>query len=249
VSSPQKNPPLFEVKNLTKSFTWGNPVLRDVSFTLNRGSWTILAGSNGSGKTVLMNHLNGLEKPDRGSLFFKGRNITLMGDEIRRRVGLVFQNSDLQFVEQSVEKELLFGPVNLGYPTEKRERLVESVISQLGLEELRNRRPHTLSGGEKKRVAIGGILTMEPDLLVLDEPFTGLDWEGVDQVLKTLIALHREGMTLLLITHDLAKCLAHGDHMIVMSRGKIRLEGNPNEILSRVEEWGIKKPGELTWLK
>ncbi|MBN2626078.1 MAG: ABC transporter ATP-binding protein [Spirochaetales bacterium] len=243
------NPPLLQVRRLSRSFDRNVPVLRDVSFSLTEGSWTILAGSNGSGKTVLMNHLNGLEKPDKGEILFRGQKIETMGDEIRRRVGLVFQNSDLQFVEQTVARELAFGPTNLGLPRRKIELRVQEVCDELGLEKLMDRRPHTLSGGEKKRVAIGGILVMEPDLLVLDEPFTGLDWAGVDQVLRTLIPLHKKGMSLLLITHDLAKCAAHSDRMIILSEGRIRREGTPEEILPGVEEWGIRRPEGLTWLK
>lgn len=243
------NPPLLEVKGLTRSFDRNRSVLRDVSFALREGSWTILAGSNGSGKTVLMNHLNGLERPDRGEILFRGRNIRAMGEEIRRRVGLVFQNSDLQFVEQTVARELAFGPVNLGMGRAEIDRRVDRVREELGLDRLMDRRPHTLSGGEKKRVAIGGILAMEPELLVLDEPFTGLDWEGVNQVLRTLISLHERGMTVLLITHDLAKCVGHSDHMIILSEGQVRECGDPEALLPRVEEWGIRKPEGLTWLR
>ncbi|MDC7224736.1 MAG: ABC transporter ATP-binding protein, partial [Spirochaetales bacterium] len=161
----------------------------------------------------------------------------------------VFQNSDLQFVEQTVERELAFGPENLGLPKEEVNRRVAQVRDELGLEAFMNRRPHSLSGGEKKRVAIGGILAMEPDLLVLDEPFTGLDWEGVDQVLRTLIPLHKKGLSLLLITHDLAKCAAHGDRLILMARGKIRHSGTVEEGLDHTEQWGVRKPEGLTWLK
>ena len=241
--------PLLEVRNLDRSFEKGRPVLEGISFSLREGSWTILAGANGSGKTVLMNHLNGLDKPDRGDIFFRGRNICTMGDEIRRRVGLVFQNSDLQFIEQTVERELAFGPVNLGLPEGEIKRRVSLVRDELGLAPFMNRRPHSLSGGEKKRVAIGGILAMEPDLLVLDEPFTGLDWEGVDQVLKTLIPLHEKGMTLLLITHDLGKCAAHGDSFLLMGQGRIHREGSREEIWPHLETWGVRRPEGLTWLK
>lgn len=244
-----QDPFLLRVENLRVSFEKGIPVLRNLNFTLNRGEWVILAGPNGSGKTVLMNHLNGLDKPAGGRILYEGRNINTMGDEIRARVGLVFQNSDWQFVEQTVKKELIFGPRNLGLAREEREERARRVMDKLGLHHLADRRPHTLSGGEKKRVAIGGILTMEPDVLVLDEPFTGLDWKGVDQVLQTLTALHREGMTLLLITHDLAKCAAQATRIALMDRGEIVLTGPLGDILPRMEEFGVKRPGELTWLK
>jgi biotin transport system ATP-binding protein len=241
--------PLLNICHLTRSFERNKPILKDVCFTLKEGSWTILAGSNGSGKTVLMNHLNGLDKPDAGEIQFRGQNIARMGDEIRRRVGLVFQNSDLQFVEQTVERELAFGPRNLKLPEEEIQRRVTMVRDELKLAPFMDRRPHTLSGGEKKRVAIGGILAMEPDLLVLDEPFTGLDWEGVNQVLKTLIPLHKKGLSILLITHDLAKCAAHADQIVILSQGEIRQIGPVKEILDHVEQWGIRKPEGLTWLK
>ncbi|MDC7220686.1 MAG: ABC transporter ATP-binding protein [Spirochaetales bacterium] len=241
--------PLLEVRRLSRSFEKNHPILKEVSFSLSQGSWTILAGTNGSGKTVLMNHLNGLEKPDQGEVLFRGQKIRSMGDEIRRKVGLVFQNSDLQFVEQTVERELAFGPQNLKLPKEEIRQRIEQVKDELGLEEFMNRRPHSLSGGEKKRVAIGGILAMEPELLVLDEPFTGLDWNGVNQVLHTLIELHKKGMTILLITHDLGKCAAHADRLILMGDGEIGMTGTVEEVLPHVEKWGVRKPEGLTWLK
>jgi biotin transport system ATP-binding protein len=155
-----------------------------------------LAGRNGSGKTLLMRHLNGLEPIQQGSIHLEGQEIS-QHKELVQRVGLVFQNADSQFVSQTVEGEIAFGPANLRLTKTEINRRRELAIEQMGLGDFRKRHPHSLSGGEKRRLAIASVLAMEPRLLVLDEPFTGLDLQGVDQTLQCLLNLHQGGSTIL----------------------------------------------------
>jgi len=246
---------LLEAVNLTYAFPGKPPVLKGVTFQLNQGEFSLLAGRNGSGKTLLMGHLNGLIPIQQGEIRFQGELLKNQKD-IRQKVGLVFQNADSQFVSPSVYREIAFGPINLRWKRSRVEEKVEEYIALLGLESFRDRNPHTLSGGEKRRVAIASVMAMEPELIVLDEPFTGLDLEGVEQVLTSLLALHQRGTSILLITHDLEKCLAHVDRVLVLDQGVIADQGPAEEILPRLNEWSIYSPWQqerplstYTWLR
>lgn len=240
--------PLLEVKKLSKSFKKGEFILKEVSFSLFKNDFAVLAGANGSGKTVLMNHLNGLETPSKGALFFNGIPYKKLRGEIFKKVGLIFQNSDLQFVCPDVRNEIAFGPVNLGTKKVEIKQQVEEIADHFNLTRFLLRDPHTLSGGEKKRVAVAGVVIMQPELLVLDEPFTGLDWHGVVEVLQTLLLLHSQGMTILLITHDLDKCINHANRLLILDKGELKEDDNPQKIIHIVESYGIKKPLTGSWL-
>lgn len=248
-------PALLEVRALSYAFPQCDPVLKEVDLELQEGCFTLLAGRNGSGKTLLMNHLNGLVKIQQGDILFKGESIADQKD-IRQRIALVFQNADSQFVAPSVEREIAFGPSNLRLPKAEILERRDRIIQQFGLEAFRQRNPHSLSGGEKRRVAIASVLAMEPELVVLDEPFTGLDLPGVDQVLRCLLDLHRRGTSILLITHDLEKCLAHADRVLVLDKGVIADQGEAEEILPRLDRWDLYSPWQenrplesYTWLR
>lgn len=241
--------PILEVKKVSKYFKKGYLVLNEVSFSLFKNDFAILAGANGSGKTVLMNHLNGLENPSKGQLLFKGIPYKKLKNEIFKKVGLVFQNSSLQFVCPDVKNEIAFGPVNLGLKKEDIKNKVDKITEHFNLSKFLLRDPHTLSGGEKKKVAVAGVVIMEPELLVLDEPFTGLDWHGVIEVLETLLQLHSQGMTILLITHDLDKCLSHANRLLILDKGVLKEDGKPEELIDIVESYGIKKPLTGSWMK
>lgn len=207
------------------------------------GGFTVLAGPNGSGKTVLMRHLNGLMKPDSGEVLLEGRPIQEKLAETRARIGLVFQDADSQIVGQTVARDAAFGPENLRLPREEIESRVTSVLRATGLVGFNDRRPHTLSGGEKRRLAVAGVLAMEPDILVLDEPFTGLDWPGCADLLDVLESYHKAGNTLILITHDLEKTLALADRLILISEGSVVADGQPCDVIQQVEDYGIRRPG------
>lgn len=223
-------------------FSDGTTALNDISLCINRGSFTILAGPNGSGKTVFMRHLNGLIRPTSGEILLEGVSITDNLSRTRRRIGLVFQDADAQIVGQTVARDTAFGPENLRLPRPVIEKRVTEVLNVTGLSGFEERRPHTLSGGEKRRLAVAGVLAMEPDLLVLDEPFTGLDWPGCADLIAVLNNLHAKGKSIFLITHDLAKILAHADRLILMNAGRIHADGDPIKIIDLVENIGIRRP-------
>lgn len=246
---------MLEVKGLSRTYQKTHKVLNNINISFPDGSFTIIAGPNGSGKTQLMRHLNGLLKPQEGEVLLGGLSIQKDLAAARRKVGLVFQNADSQIVGQTVSTDIAFGPENLRWPREKINKKVKNIIEDLGLDELKDRRPHTLSGGEKKRVSLASVLIMEPEVIVLDEPFIGLDYPGVRDVLTDIVKLHKTGRTIILITHDLEKALAHCDRLILMNNGEICAQGAPGDLLAVLEKYGIRKPwgadrslSSMTWL-
>jgi len=247
---------LLEVKGLSRSYGSGPKVLNNINLCFDQGSFTIIAGPNGSGKTQLMRHLNGLLKPQSGQVLLKGEDIQKDLMKARRLIGMVFQNADSQIVGQTVASDIAFGAENLKLPREEINRRVKSLMQEFSLTELRDRRPHTLSGGEKRRCVLAAVLIMNPAIIVLDEPFTGLDYQGVTEVLTHMTRLHREGKTIILITHDLEKSLAHSSRLILMEKGEVKKDGVPEDLLDDLKTWGIRKPwgnqrsiGTMTWLK
>ena len=247
---------MLEVKGLSRTYYKNRKVLKNINISFPEGSFTIIAGPNGSGKTQLMRHFNGLLKPQEGEVLLDGRSIQEDLTSARRKVGLVFQNADSQIVGQTVTSDIAFGPENLRWSREKINKNVQKILDELGLDELKDRRPHTLSGGEKRRAALASVLIMEPEVIVLDEPFIGLDYPGVSDVLSDIVRLHKSGRTIILITHDLEKALAHCSRLILMNHGEICAQGDPHELLPRLEEFGIRRPWgpdrsveSMTWLK
>ncbi len=248
--------PIVEIKNLTKHFPDGTIALQDVSLTINKGEFLILCGKNGSGKTVLMRHMNGLYRPTKGEIFYEGESIKKHPDRIRQKIGLVFQNPDSQIIGQTVYRDTAFGPENLGLKREEIDRRVKEALKNVELLKMSDHRPHLLSGGEKKRLSIAGILAMKPEIIIFDEPFSNLDYPGVRSILNKIIDLHKNGHTIILITHDLEKALGHADRVVVMYGGRVVENNTPKNILDRVEKWGIRRPDilnrrieDITWLK
>ena len=243
----------LELVSVSHTFPNGKKALDSVSLSIAPSSFMVLAGPNGSGKTVLMRHLNGLALPSSGTVRLDGKNIHDNLPDSRRRVGLVFQDADAQIVGQTVARDTAFGPENLRLPRVEITRRVDEALEATGLVGFNDRRPHTLSGGEKRRLAVAGVIAMKPDVLVLDEPFTGLDWPGSSGLLAVLENLHSAGTTILLITHDLDKVLAHADTLVLMESGRIVGEGPPVDLIERVEEFGIKRPAgpvsTMSWRK
>jgi biotin transport system ATP-binding protein len=247
---------ILETRNLTKVFSNGVVALQAVNFCVRRGEMVVVAGCNGSGKTVLARHLNGLLRPSAGEVLVAGEAVTRNPVEARRRVGLVFQDSDSQIVGETVTADVAFGPENLGLTPAEVNTRVTGALEAVGLTTYAAWRPQQLSGGQKRKLAIAGVLAMRPQIMVLDEPFTGLDYPGVIQVLSQLVRLRRDGQTLVVITHELEKVLAHADRLALLHAGRLVAEGRPEELLDRVEEYGIKKPfganrpvETMTWLK
>ena len=246
---------MLEVKGLSRTYQGNHKVLNNINISFPEGSFTIIAGPNGSGKTQLMRHLNGLLKPQEGEVLLGGISIRKDLAAARRKVGLVFQNADSQIVGQTVASDIAFGPENLRWSRNKINEKVKEIVEDLGLDELKDRRPHTLSGGEKKRAALASVLIMEPEVIVLDEPFIGLDYPGVSDVLSDIVCLHKKGRTIILITHDLEKALAHCSRLILMNQGEICAQGDPGDLLPLLEQYGIRRPWgaerpleSMTWL-
>ena len=246
---------LLEVQDLTQIFPDGTVALRGVNLTVEQGEFLIIAGRNGSGKTVLARHLNGLLLPTGGRVLFRDQPITDNLVNARMRIGLIFQDSLSQLVGQTVAEDVAFGPENLGLSREEVKRRTLEALDAVGLSELAEAVPQRLSGGQQRRVAIAGVLAMKPELIVFDEPFTGLDYPGVVQVLQELCKLHQNGSTLIVISHDLEKILAHADRMVIMAEGVVVEAGVPAAVLAKVEQYGIKRPygadreiGTMTWL-
>ncbi len=246
---------MLEVKELSRTYQENCKVLKNINISFPEGSFTIIAGPNGSGKTQLMRHLNGLLKPQDGEVLLDGISIQKDLRAARRKVGLVFQNTDSQIIGQTVASDIAFGPENLRWPREKINEEVRKIVKEFGLDKLKDRRPHTLSGGEKRREALASVLIMEPDIIVLDEPFIGLDYSGVRDILSDIVSLHKNGKTIILITHDLEKALAHCSRLILMNRGEICVQGEPLDILPLLEQYDIKRPWgadrpleSMTWL-
>ncbi len=243
---------LLEVKGITKSFD-GVVRLNSISFSLYNGDFLIIAGANGSGKTLLMKHLNGLYSIKKSTLFFNGEDCYKKENLMKKRIGLIFQNPDNQIVGLTVKSDIAFGPKNLGWSKSKIEDSVNNSLEHMDIIHLEDRNPHTLSGGEKKKVTIAGVLAMKPDIIVFDEPFIGLDYPGVVSVTKSLIKLKEAGFTVIIISHDLEKITAYGNRMIIMSDGEIKLDGKPEDIIDQVGKYGIRRPiqksvDEMTWL-
>ncbi|WP_377887078.1 energy-coupling factor ABC transporter ATP-binding protein [Alkalihalobacillus sp. R86527] len=242
---------LISVQNVSFRYQKEHPyVLNDVSLTVEKGEWLAIVGHNGSGKSTLARHLNGLLQPEKGDILVEGYNSRDEESiwEIRRRVGIVFQNPDNQFVGTSVRDDVAFGLENNGVPREEMlERIGES-IKRVKMEEYVDQEPHRLSGGQKQRVAIAGIVALRPSIVILDEATSMLDPAGRKEVLETMRELkEEEGMTVISITHDLEEA-AKADRMIVMNKGQIIDEGLPSAIFQKgemLEEIGLDLPFPL----
>jgi biotin transport system ATP-binding protein len=233
------------VRNLTLRF--GGPpaplcVLDQVSLDIGEGEFLLLAGSNGSGKTLLMRCMAGLLEAQEGEVLLRGRPLSRLRS-LRRELGLVFQDAEAQLLGETVEEDAAFGPENLGFSREETERRVEAALEAVGLGDKRKRPPRRLSGGEKRRLAVAGVLAMGCGIIIMDEPFASLDWPGVVQVLEILAALKEEGKTLVVLTHELEKVLALADRLAILHRGRIRDQGDPAAVLDRLDAaWGVRDP-------
>ena len=208
-----------------------------VDLEIEQGEFVAVLGHNGSGKSTLAKHMNAILVPNEGKVVIDGIDSSEEDDvyEIRRRVGMVFQNPDNQIVANVVEDDVAFAPENLGVPSAEIRERVDAALKQVGMYEYRTHAPHLLSGGQKQRVAIAGVIAMQPKIIVLDEPTAMLDPQGREEVLSTVTRLCREkGMTVVLITHHMDECIG-ADKLVIMSNGYIKAVGTPAEIFSDVE--------------
>lgn len=233
---------IIEIENLEHRFSNGTLGLNQVNLKIKTGAFVVIAGPNGSGKTTLIRHLNGLLRPTVGNVKVDGISVQKDLIRARRMVGMMFQDADSQIVGETVWADVAFGPENLRLDHDQISARVSAALAVVGLEGFADQRPHLLSGGEKRRLAIAGILAMEPKVIVCDEPFTSLDYPGVKQVLKQILVLHQAGHTILVITHDLEKVLAHADRLVILQKGKIVRDGIPAEIVGDIETYGVRAP-------
>jgi biotin transport system ATP-binding protein len=247
---------LFSIRGVEKIFPDGHQALSGIDLEIYAGQCLVLAGANGSGKTLLMRMLAGLLPPSAGEIFFKGKPIELCAGELRHSVGLVFQDSDAQILGETVEEDIRFGPENLKLPESEICSRLEQVLTALELTHKRDFGARRLSGGEKRRLAVAGILAMGCETIIMDEPFANMDWPGVVQVLQIIKNLKRSGKTVIVLTHELEKVLAFADRLVILADGKIRDTGKSDEVLDRLEAaWGVRDPRgvynaakDCTWL-
>ena len=241
-SNQARTSPLLQVEGVFHHYPDGGSGVSDISFHVGKGEFIVLAGANGSGKTTLLRLLNALLQPSAGEIRYRGRPIFENPEHTRKHIGMVFQDPDTQIVGETVFDDAAFGPENLKLSREEINRTVHATLESLGLGELKDRCPSTLSGGEKRRLAISGILVMHPEIILLDEPFSNLDYPGAAGLLKLLESLNRDGITLILATHDVEKVIAKAGRMIIMQNGTISADGPPASLVHTLEEHGIREP-------
>ena len=234
----------IEVKNLTHVYMAGTPfeshALDGVSFTIEDGEFIGIIGHTGSGKSTLIAHLNALEKSAPGMVLVNGMDLADKNTDlskVRRTVGLVFQYPEYQLFEETIAKDIAFGPKNLKLPQEEIDRRVKNAMQQVGLsEDFADRSPFELSGGQKRRVAIAGVLAMEPSILILDEPAAGLDPVGRRDMLDLVSSIHDRGVTVIMVSHSMDDVGRLCDRLFVLNHGKVAFSGTPAEVFVHGEE-------------
>lgn len=215
----------------------GTKALDGVNFAVEKGENIAILGPNGAGKSTLLHHFNGLLMPTSGNVYVLEKEVTKQNlDEIRQKVGLVFQDPDDQLFARTVNQDVAFGPTNLGLPKNEIAERVKWALEVTDLDGLENKAPQNLSNGQKKRAAIAGVLAMKPDIMILDEPMTNLDPRTASKILKLLLQLNQElGISLIIATHDVDLVPLFATKIFIMNKGKIILEGKPEEVFSQTE--------------
>ena len=229
---------MLEVKNIKYSYNAEYQALKGVSLKVEKGEMVALLGKNGAGKSTLFLQLNGIYRPDEGQVFIDGEELKYDKKSLlkfRQKVGIVFQNPDDQIFAPTVEEDVAFGPLNLGLSMEEVQDRVEEALSRVGMSGFEKKAPHHLSGGQKKRVAIAGILAMKPEIMVLDEPTAGLDPQGVVDLSKLLNELNDEGITIIISTHEVDLVPNYAKRVFVLVDGLLIAEGTPKEIFAKPE--------------
>ncbi|ASW42185.1 MAG: energy-coupling factor transporter ATPase [Clostridiales bacterium] len=250
----------IKIENLVHVYMPKSPfekvALNNVNLEINDGEFVALIGHTGSGKSTLIQHMNGLLSPTSGKIIIDGIDITKKDvklSDIRKKVGLVFQYPEYQLFEETIEKDIEFGPRNLGLEDEEITRRVKRAMNMVGLdyETYKDKSPFDLSGGQKRRVAIAGVIAMEPKTLILDEPTAGLDPKGRDDILNQIKILHDEyKMTIIIVSHSMEDVANIAERVIVMNNGEVALQGNPSEVfveVEKLEKIGLAVP-QVTYL-
>ncbi|WP_243208452.1 energy-coupling factor transporter ATPase [Oscillibacter hominis] len=237
--------PILQVEHLVHTYSEGTPFCRsavqDMTFSVRRGEFLGIIGHTGSGKSTLIQHLNGLLQPTSGRILLDGKDIWAEPKKIRDvrfRVGLVFQYPEYQLFEETVYKDIAFGPTNMGKTPEEVDRCVREAAAFAGVsEEQLTQSPFDLSGGQKRRVAIAGVIAMDPEVLILDEPSAGLDPEGRERLLSNIRTYHAaKGNTVILVSHSMDEIARNVDRILVLKDAKVLMQGTPREVFARAEE-------------
>ena len=242
--------PILQVKNLSHIYSAGTPfehiALKDVSFAVQKGEFIGIIGHTGSGKSTLIQHLNGLLKPTSGDILLDGESIwkdKKATRQARFRVGLVFQYPEYQLFEETCYKDIAFGPKNMGLDDEEIDRRVREAASFVGLTEQQlEASPFDLSGGQKRRVAIAGVIAMEPEILILDEPIAGLDPAGREEILSNIRDYQKaKNATVMMVTHSMSDAARMADRLLVMNKSFLAMDGTPEEVFSHA--WDLQDMG------
>jgi cobalt/nickel transport system ATP-binding protein len=230
---------LFRLENLSHRYSDGTLAIDGISLTFEKGERTALLGTNGSGKTTLLHHLNGILKPTSGKVYFEDKPLQYDAKsllELRKRVGFVFQDPNDQLFAPTVKQDVAFGPLNLGQPVDQVKKTVDEALRTVGMAEYAEKPPHFLSLGQKKRVALAGVLAMQPEVIIMDEPTSNLDPRATSEILHLLLQLNREkGITLILATHDVDMVPLFASKLYILNKGKVVSEGSPKETFSNTE--------------
>ena len=229
---------IIQTENMSFTYPDGTSALRNINIKINEGERVAIVGPNGAGKSTLFSHFNGISKPTSGLIKIDGQPMSYKKNdliEIRQKVGLVFQNPDDQLFAPTVVEDVAFGPMNLGLSDEEVDERVEESLKRVGMSGLEKKAPHHLSGGQKKRVSIAGILAMQPEIMVLDEPTTGLDPKGVKQVMDILYILNQENISIIIASHDVEMVTQFADKIFVLHEGEIIANGTTEDIFNDLE--------------
>ncbi|AJA49699.1 energy-coupling factor transporter ATP-binding protein EcfA2 [Clostridium pasteurianum DSM 525 = ATCC 6013] len=250
----------IKIDNLTHIYMPGTPfqkkALDNVNINISDGEFVALIGHTGSGKSTLIQHINGLLKPTEGKIIIDNFDITLKNiklSDIRKKVGLVFQYPEYQLFEETIEKDIAYGPINLKLTEDEVKNRVKKAMNLVGLdyETFKDKSPFELSGGQKRRVAIAGVVAMEPKILILDEPTAGLDPKGRDDILEQILKLQKEyRMTVILVSHSMEDVAKVASRILVMNKGKCILDGKPSDVFKEIntlESVGLAVP-QVTYL-
>ena len=233
---------IIEIENLSHRFADGTVGLKNINLSIPKGAFVVIAGVNGSGKTTLLRHINGLLMPTGGTVYLSGMSVSENPARSRLMAGMVFQDADSQIVCETVFDDVAFGPENLRLEHDEIERRVVRALRTVGLIDHKDKSTYLLSGGEKRRLAIAGVLAMEPEVLLFDEPFSSLDYPGIKQVLKQIVSLHQSGRTIIVAAHDLENIIAHADRLVIMKEGSVVRDGVPAQLLGELEGFGVREP-------
>jgi energy-coupling factor transporter ATP-binding protein EcfA2 len=233
---------MIDIKDLHYRYPDGTHALKGIDLSISRGEFLLICGSNGSGKTTLMRLISGLFKATTGSIRVTSPNATDSPNGAQHFIGMVFQDADSQIVGETVREDVSFGPENLGLPPDKVAERVTWAIRLMGLEAISEKPCYLLSGGEKRRLAIAGVLAMGPEIILFDEPFSHLDYPAIQEVLRHMITLHQKGHTLVVTTHDVEKVIAHVDRVAIIHKGELKAAGPPDDMVTKLSRFGIRPP-------